>query len=96
MSENFNVHAQLEQVFAKYPGTVSAETVTPEDYEYSVRMDALQHDVSTPARLAYLSVIKNEPVNQVRLNLLREMDRLKAERRQSQNKSEDKDEMILD
>ena len=70
--DRFNVHAQLEQIYANYPGVGNADT-TPEEWQEQIRRDTIASNISHYSRLIYISTITGESVARVKLRLIEEL-----------------------
>ena len=70
--DRFNIHAQLEQLYAKYPGTGSADT-TKHEWITNIHRDTLASHISSPSRLMYFAVCENQSIAKIRYRLLNQM-----------------------
>merc|ERR1719197_1897126 len=68
----FNIHAQLEHLQMKYPGTGHAET-SKWEWATNIHRDTMASHVGHYSRLAYFAIVENEPIARVRFNCLQAM-----------------------
>ncbi|KAF4672727.1 Splicing factor 3B subunit 5 [Perkinsus chesapeaki] len=67
--EGFNIHAQLDHLHMRYPGTGHADMGR---YEWAtiIHRDTMASHVGHQSRLAYIAICENEPIARVRYNCL--------------------------
>ncbi len=70
--ERFNIHAQLEHLYLKYPGTGTADT-TKHEWITNIHRDTLASHICSPARLRYFAVAENTSMARIRHRLLNQM-----------------------
>ena len=68
----FTIHAQLESLSFKYPGTGGADT-TKHDWVSNINRDVLASHVSSHSRLAYFAACENTSIARIRMRLLNRM-----------------------
>eukprot|EP00920_Eleutheroschizon_duboscqi_P000167 GHVT01000605.1.p1 GENE.GHVT01000605.1~~GHVT01000605.1.p1 ORF type:complete len:100 (+),score=2.52 GHVT01000605.1:188-487(+) len=68
--DRFNIHAQLEHLQTKYPGTGHAD-VTKWEWASNIQRDTLASHVGHYSRLAYFAIAENEPIRRVKQRFLR-------------------------
>ena len=75
--DRFTIHAQLEHLFLKFPGTGTADT-TKEQWLTEVRKDVLASNISHKNRLAYIACCENRSIGRVRHDMLEAMASLSS------------------
>jgi len=70
--DRFNIHAQLEGLFLKTPGTGTADT-TKHEFITNIHRDTLASHVSCHSRLLYFALAENVSVARIRARLLDRM-----------------------
>jgi len=70
--DRFNIHAQLEALALKYPGTGTADT-TKHEFITNIHRDTLASHISSHSRLLYMAVAENSSVARMRHRLLNQM-----------------------
>ncbi|KJE98006.1 hypothetical protein CAOG_08064 [Capsaspora owczarzaki ATCC 30864] len=72
MAERFNLHSQLEHLQSKHVGTGHGD-ISKFEWLSNQHRDSAASYVGHPNMLAYFAVVENEPVERVRVNLLKKM-----------------------
>jgi splicing factor 3B subunit 5 len=67
--KRFNIHAQLEHLQSKYTGCGHADT-TKWEWQTTVHRDTQASHVGRFSRLAFVSIVENQPIARTRMNCL--------------------------
>ncbi|EAN32763.1 Splicing factor 3B subunit 5 [Theileria parva strain Muguga] len=70
--DRFNIHAQLEHLQSKYQGTGHVDN-TKWEWVLNIQRDTLSSHCGHYTRLAYFSIVENEPVFRIKHRFLQSM-----------------------
>ena len=86
--DRFNIHAQMEHLYLKYPGTGTADT-SKHEWISNIHRDTLASHISSPSRLAYFAVCENTSIARIRMRLLNQLQNPCGKRPRSENDQDD-------